>query len=245
MTVITEDTTVREVVVAYPQLRRVLERHRVDYCCNGQMKLKAAAQRAGVDYVRLVADLKQAITAPLESEAGRDWSRASMGELAGHIVQKHHAYLRQQMPRVDALLDTVMAAHRPHAEMLMSMRRVFDALRAEIDAHMMKEEMVLFPYIKRLDDMAGRREPFAPMHCGTVANPIGQMQREHDSAGVALAELRRLSADYTLPADACPTFAELYKSLQDIEADLHEHIHMENNILFPRAISTEATLALN
>lgn len=151
--------------------------------------------------------------------------------------------MKKQMPRIDALLDTVLAAHRPHADMIMAMRRVFDSLRMEIDEHLMKEEMILFPYIKQLDAMAANREPFSPMHCGTVANPIRQMQHEHDSAGAALAELRKLTSDYTLPGDDCLTFAELYQSLQELEADLHEHIHLENNILFPKAIQIEDTLA--
>lgn len=235
-------TAVRDIVVAFPQTRRVFEAFGVDYCCNGQMELGAAVQRAGADYARLVRELEEAVRRPVGERPGRDWSGAGLDELARHILDTHHAFMRRQMPRIDRLMDTVTCAHRAHADMLIELRRVFDTLRLEIDAHLMKEEAILFPYIQRLDAMVGGREEPEPMHCGTVANPIRQMEHEHDSAGNALAEIRSLTDNFTLPADACPTFAELYQSLQELEADLHEHIHLENNILFPKAIQAEAAV---
>lgn len=243
MTRIAPDTVVRDIVVTWPQTRRVLERHGVDYCCNGQMALRVATDRAGADYDQVVADLGQAMAAPPDSGVARDWAQAGMAELADHILDTHHVFMHREMPRISRLLETTMAAHRPHAEMLAAVQKVFASLRAEIEMHLMKEEQILFPYLKELDRMASGQTPFVPMHCGSVANPIGQMEHEHDNAGEALAAMRRLTSNYTLPADACPTFAELYESLKRLEADLHEHIHLENNILFPRAVQVEASVA--
>ena len=239
MTDIDRQTPVRDIVVKQPRTRRLLEQRGIDYCCNGQMPLGQAAERAGVDAGALITELREAIESPPERDDERDWSGAPLADLADHIVETHHAFMRRQMPRIDRLLTTVTAAHPPHARMLMALRGTFDRLRTEIDEHLMKEEMVLFPYVRQLDAMTSDQAPFEPMHCGTVANPIRQMEHEHDAAGEALAELRSLTAGYTLPDDACPTFEELYQSLQELEADLHEHIHLENNVLFPRALEAE------
>ena len=244
MITIAPETTVRDIVVAYPQARRLFEAQGIDYCCNGGMTLTAAAKRAGQDYVQLVSAVEQLIQQPPPGDIGRDWSQAPLAELVDHILDTHHAFSRKQLSRIDGLLTTVAGAHRRHAEMLLAMRQVFDRLHMEIEQHLLKEEMILFPYIKQLQPMIAGFEPYVPMHCGSVARPIEQMQHEHDSAGAALSELRRLSSGYALPPDGCPTFAELYQSLQELEIDLHEHIHLENNILFPRAMQAERSFGL-
>ncbi len=239
-----ENTTIRDIVVAFPQTRRVFERLGLDYCCGGQTEIKVAVEQAGFEYETVLAHLEKAACERNETTPSeQNWQEAPVADLVDHIFSVHHAFLRRQFPRINGLLDTVISAHKPHAEMLQSLQRVYIGLRDEIENHLMKEEMILFPYIRQLDDMSAGRQSFVPMHCGSVANPIGQMEYEHTSAGEALAKLHALSSDYTLPTDACPTFAELYQSLRDLEADLHEHIHLENNILFPRAIEVERTLA--
>jgi regulator of cell morphogenesis and NO signaling len=148
--------------------------------------------------------------------------------------------MREALPRLDNLLNTVIGAHGArHGDMLRALRTTFAGLRQEIEMHLMKEEQVLFPYIRQMEESVSRSGAVPPMHCGTVRNPVRQMEAEHENAGEALASMRSLTEDYTLPADACPTFAALYEGLQDMEADLHEHIHLENNILFPRAEQME------
>jgi regulator of cell morphogenesis and NO signaling len=161
-----------------------------------------------------------------------------LGMLADRIVESHHAYLNEALPRLDTLLTRVFDAHGAVHPELARMRLVFGGLKGELELHLMKEERILFPLIKELE----AADSLPAIHCGTVNNPIGVMEHEHDSAGSALKELRELSGGYALPADACTTYRVLFHSLQELEADLHRHIHRENNILFPRAAELERSL---
>ena len=238
---INDDMTVRDLVVSFPQTREVLDRHKVDYCCGGHRDLRGAAKAAGAPLEALLAELRAAAAAPAARRGeDTDWSSASLTKLARHVEDRHHAFMKRQLPRINDLLNKVLKAHGArHGRMLESLRKVFQGLSDEIQMHLMKEEQVLFPCIAQLQAAADRNEPPPPMHCGSVQNPIRQMELEHENAGAALAEMRRITADYRLPADACETFAALYDALSAVEADLHEHIHLENNILFPRAVELE------
>ena len=152
----------------------------------------------------------------------------------------HHGYMKAALPRLGSLVPKVLKAHAEHhGNVLRQVQTLFDALNAELSSHLMKEEQVLFPYIVALElhFRDGTAKPPAPF--GSARNPIRQMEREHESAGQALAKLREVTDNYTLPPDACPTFKAMYEELQRMEADLHQHIHLENNILFPRAIELE------
>lgn len=241
----TKDTTLREIVAICPQARPVLDRHRLDYCCGGAQSLLTAAAGAGMDADEVLEELKRA--AASAGAPGGDstaWSRATLSELVAHILKKHHAYLRAILPQIGLALPKVQRAHGPrHGAIIEPLHREFEGLCLELEAHLEKEERVLFPYTQALDAAFSGLAGLPPHHCGTVRNPIRQMEHEHTEAGRALAEMRRLTSDYALPADACPTFAGLYQDLQAMEADLHEHIHLENNILFPRAVAIEAELA--
>jgi len=171
----------------------------------------------------------------------RDWQTASLNELIDHIPTKHHAWLKTELPRLSRILHKLTEAHgAKHGDTLRALAGTFQALQQELDAHMMKEEVVLFPIIRSLEAASQAGVQPAPFHGGSVANPIRVMEHEHDSAGRALAEMRATTANYTLPADACNTYRALYDGLQELEADLHQHIHLENNILFPRAAALEA-----
>ena len=144
--------------------------------------------------------------------------------------------MKVQLPRVEARLAKVLQAHGDrHGDMLCAVARVYGAMKAELDGHLAKEEMVLFPLVRALEGGV----PSGSFHCGSVQNPIRVMCMEHDSAGEALVELRRLTGGFTVPPDACNTFRALYFELEEMERDLHRHIHLENNILFPRAIALE------
>jgi regulator of cell morphogenesis and NO signaling len=157
-------------------------------------------------------------------------------ELIENIKSTHHAYVREQIPNLEALLDKVTAKHGKNHPELGGVRQTFTALAEELTLHLMKEEQILFPYIVRGEESSAQHEPAPPSCFGSVENPIRMMMSEHDQAGEALREMRRLTADYKLPEDACTSFRALYRLLQEFEADLHQHIHKENNILFPRAI---------
>jgi regulator of cell morphogenesis and NO signaling len=208
-------------------------KHGIDFCCGGKIAVTEACVRKGLDPALLLAEIDQAIQAP---EDRTDWLAAPLAALIDHILDTHHAYMKTQLPRVEAMLAKVVQAHSDrHGEMLRAVAAVYGLMKTELDGHLLKEEMVLFPLVRALDGGA-QAESF---HCGSVQNPIRVMWMEHDSAGEALVQLRRLTGDYLPPEDACNTFRALYFELAEMERDLHRHIHLENNILFPRAIALE------
>lgn len=237
MTTMNLNATVGELVTERPSRARVFEKHGIDYCCGGKMPLTEACGHRGVSVDLVARELAEADAAPSGEE--RDWAAAALTELADHIEQTHHAYLRRELPRLTQLVSKVASVHgERHPEMREALR-VFMGLRSELESHMLKEEQVLFPMIRGLEQADG------PMtfHCGSINNPIRMMEFEHDNAGDALARLRELTSDYTPPADGCNTFRATLSGLAELEQDLHQHIHKENNILFPRAARLEAELA--
>lgn len=228
------EQTVAEIVTERPARARVFEKHGIDYCCGGKLPLADACGRRGVDVDRVLADLHAADCQP--PSADLDWTAESLSRLVNHIVQTHHVYLRNELPRLTQMVEKVQSVHADRHPELNECRTVFRGLRAELESHMMKEEQILFPMIVALEN--GRAS--ATSHCGTINNPIRQMEHEHDDAGAALERLRTLTGGYAPPTDACNTYRAMLDGLAELEADLHQHIHKENNILFPRAAQLEA-----
>jgi regulator of cell morphogenesis and NO signaling len=238
---ITPDLHVARIATRDPATIRVFQRHGIDFCCGGKRPLAEACTEHGVDFDTLRDELATAAAGPGEAE--RDWAGAPLGELADHIVERFHAALREDLPRLAMMVDKVVAVHGDkHPEVLPALGRTFHALRAELEAHMPKEEHVLFPYAKELERLKAAGGPFAGSPFGSVRTPIGVMEDEHDVAARALAELRRLTDGFEPPAGACTTFCGLYHGLAELESDTHRHIHLENNVLFPRAEALEAEL---
>jgi regulator of cell morphogenesis and NO signaling len=234
MTTSTIDLSVGQIAAEFPASVRVFEKYGIDFCCGGKIPVTEACGRKGLDTAILLAEIDQAVQTPAEDPT--DWLTAPLPALIDHILRTHHAYMKVQLPRVEALLAKVLQAHSDrHGDMLRTASAVYGAMKAELDGHLAKEEMILFPLVRALH---GGAQP-GSFHCGSVRNPIRVMCMEHDSAGEALVQLRRLTGDYTLPEDACNTFRALYFELAEMERDLHRHIHLENNILFPRAITLE------
>jgi regulator of cell morphogenesis and NO signaling len=238
---ITAQTIVRDVVAKYPQARAVFEKYGIDYCCGGEKKIEEAMQGKAVAFEELVAELNEAMSGAADpDDTTRDWYAASLSELADYIEERHHTFMKAQLPHLRNILATVERAHNErHGEMLRELLGIYEGLQSEIENHLMKEEQVLFPYIRRIEAFVreGGGEPV--VHCGTIQNPIRQMEYEHENAGQALAKMREITSDYRLLEDACNTFRALYEGLEVMEADLHEHIHLENNILFPKSIELE------
>lgn len=235
--------SVRDFALESSRARKILESLGIDTCCGGRKALADAVRDAGLDMEIVRAQLNNTTT-EFGAEPGdtqkRDWRQASLAELADHIEETHHAFLREVIPRVSDRLTKVMKAHGAHhGDMLRDVQAAFTGLREEIEAHLLKEEQILFPYVREMSAALDAGKPLPPMHCGSVANPIHQMEHEHKNAGAALSFMRKRTSDYRLPDDACPTFAGLYEDLQAFEADLHEHIFLENNILFPKAVGME------
>ena len=234
----TAELTVGEIAARSPGSVRVFEKYRIDFCCGGKVPLEEACGKRGLDPATVLEEI-DAATAPPAAGA-TDWQSADLDALMDHILTTHHAYMKRELPRLAAMLAKVVAAHgERHGDVLGPLAATFAPMKEELDGHLMKEEMVLFPLIRSLD-LAKKTGSAAPVsHCGSVRNPLRVMIMEHDSAGGALARMRTLTGDYTLPADACNTFRALYFGLAEMEADLHRHIHLENNILFPRAVAAE------
>ncbi len=237
------EQTVAEILLRHPLVRARLEQLGVDYCCGGKKPLADAVKDAGLDLETVLADLEQTLRQMQTATPATDWTASTLTVLADHILETHHGFTKTQLSRIGVLLARVQNAHRDrHGAMLDSLKHAFDPLRAELEAHLMKEEQILFPAIKAIDAFISGRGRRPVIHCGSVANPIRQMENEHESAGEALAAMRRITGNYRMPADACQTFNALFDALQAVEADLHEHIHLENNILFPKSIAQEKTL---
>jgi len=243
---ISENTSVAEVVTKHPQTRRLLEKMGIDYCCGGKHSLKDACNKSGLSWQDVISKLKKTIEQSVsERSQSKNWTEVSLTELVQHIIDAHHAYLKERLPRLKSLSDKVYNAHKQHhGEMIQELKRAIETLRIDIEMHLAKEEQILFPLLKEMEAFAKKQGPKPTVHCGSVENPIHQMEVEHDAAGNLLAQMRKITSEYKLPDDACESFKTLYDGLKELEKDLHEHIHLENNILFPKAVKLESEIDL-
>lgn len=229
--------TVKDFVVEMPGATRVLEKLGIDYCCGGGRSLGDACASPGITVDQLMGSLQT--NEPAAGSEQRDWRAESLSSLANYILEKHHTFTRDEIARLNGMLDKVCGVHGQNHPELKQIQQVFTNLGNDLTTHMFKEEQILFPYIFQLDAAVSRGSavPFSPF--GTVRNPIRMMMFEHDNAGAMLREIRDLSKKFTVPPDGCTSFHSLYEGLEGFEQDLHQHIHLENNLLFPRAIELE------
>jgi regulator of cell morphogenesis and NO signaling len=232
---ITSESRVGDLVAAHPALARVFEKLRIDYCCGGKRSLAEVARERGLS-AETVAEVISATAATLgETHREIDAAALSQAELIDHIEQKHHAYVRGELPRLVEMADRLATKHGRRDPRLPEIADTVRALADEMASHMQKEEQILFPLVRRIEQ--GARDSF---HCGSIANPIRMMEAEHESAGQALARLRELTDNFTPGAEACNTHRALLAGLAEFEQDLHRHVHKENNVLFPRALARAA-----
>lgn len=238
MTIATEKT-VRELALESPASTRVLEKLGIDYCCGGNKSLEQACRAANLKIDHVLDSLSEANQAALVMQTEQNWDAEPLANLIGHIQSTHHKYTRDEIARLCPLLEKVCSVHGKNHPELFQVQEVFKRLAQELGAHMMKEEMILFPYILRMESAVAGQEAIAPAPFGSVQNPVSMMEHEHDSAGNALRAMKQASNEYSAPSDACISYQTLYKALAAFEADLHQHIHLENNILFPRAVALE------
>lgn len=222
--------SVGEWVVERPSRSRIFEKLGIDYCCGGRRPLAAACTEQGLDpsTVARMLDAGDAVTPGAEEP---EPAGMSLTQLADHIEAVHHSYLRNELPRLEAMVRKVASVHGENHLWLIELDQVFQGFCQELHAHMEKEERVLFPMIRSLE----RGDAAAATHCGGLGNPIRAMEHEHDQAGAALATMRRLSDDYRPPEGACNTFVAMLDAIAELEGDMHRHVHKENNVLFPRA----------
>ncbi len=231
--------TIGEIAAENPAATAIFEKLGLDYCCGGGQTLGQACGAAGISAEEVERSLEAAAEAARTRGSERNWTAEPLADLMAHIRSTHHAYTRAAIERLEPLFAKVYGVHGKNHPELLEMRNAFAGLAQELAMHLMKEEMMLFPYIERMEEAAIEKSPAPPAPFGSVRNPVSMMLHEHDSAGDALRELRESSGGYTPPSDACASFRALYQALEELEADLHQHIHLENNILFPRAIQME------
>ena len=232
--------TVREIALQYPISTRIFEEFRIDYCCGGKKPFEAACADAGVPVATVEEHLKELLANDSRRMPER-FDRYTLSGLVDHILETHHAFTRDEISSLAPLMEKVAERHGTNHAALIELRELVLTLFAELQPHMEKEELVLFPYLKELDSVrtGGLRIP-APF--GSVNGPISVMEAEHDAAGEILREMRGVTDDYELPPDACPSFTALFARLEALERDIHQHIHLENNILFPKAVQLESKI---
>lgn len=229
---------VRDIATATPAAVRVFEKYGIDYCCGGGLSLTEACTAKGLKIDEVLASLEAAsASTPTEDT---DWTKQPLANLASYIVKNHHAYVTREVPRLNDLAGKVVSRHGDTHPELSQIQAKLIELGDELITHQGKEEVVLFPYIAKLESFASGNGK-KPRDCfGSISHPIAMMTKDHDVAGNLMAEIRSLSRDFTPPENACPTYRAFYAGLLDFEKDLHRHVHLENNILFPRSLELEA-----
>lgn len=226
---LTEDTPVGQIAAASTRLRRLLDELGIDYCCHGDRPLIDAAREAFRNVDTVLAALRCGLSQPVDTDA-RDWSGAPLGEMVDHIIATFHVPLREALPRLVLLATRVRGVHdAAHGDVLRPLTERLEGLGRDLLDHMTNEERTLFPLARWVAD-GGSPAP------AELTAAIDELRGDHDRAGTALAELRRLTNGYDVPGDACPSFRALYEDLALLERDLHEHVHLENNVLFPRLV---------
>lgn len=235
--------TVRDIAVHYPVTVRVFESLGIDYCCGGRRSLQEACEKASVNLAETLQLLSSADE--LSSKEGSNWADTRILELTQHIVEQHHSYVRRESPRLIAMLDKVVTCHGADHQELKSIQEMFVAMVDELAMHMMKEENLLFPHLVKLEEAVRQGSPMPHASFGSVEDPISRMMADHDDAGALTVHIRDLSNDFKVPVGACPTYRGLYQGLEEFERDLHRHVHLENNILFPKAIEIERKESAN
>lgn len=232
-----EDETLGEIAVKDLRKARIFKKYGLDFCCGGKKTVKEACREKGLDITKVEQELQEADQLPETALlAYNDWNLTFLSDF---IVNTHHAYVRKTLPELLAYAQKVNRVHGANHPELSEVALIVENLYNEMMAHMVKEEQVLFPYIKALEHASGGHQPLQAAHFGTVKAPVNMMEMEHEVVGQYMARIREITNDYHLPADSCASYNLLYRMLPEFEEDLHLHVHLENNILFPKAILVE------
>src|SRR5262245_58453766 len=231
---LTPEALVSDIAAAHPATVSVCQRHNVNFCCGGQVSIADACRKHGLEIGELLRELDTSMSAGTEDE---DWNAVSLAALAGHIQRRYHDVLRTELPRIADLLARVLRRHgETYPAMLLPLRDHFHEMADELLQHMQKEEVVLFPAIVALEAASTAHDGRNHGRWQWIAQPIQVMEAEHASADAKLTAMRDATDDYTLPPGACPTFRGLFYGLRELERDLHAHVSLENDVLFPRAV---------
>lgn len=224
----------------------VFEKYHLDFCCKGKRSLQQACTESAVPVETILTELEVTEQNPSDKVI-INYMNLSLSQLADTILSTHHTYVKKEMPAIAQYLQKVASKHGVRHPEMRKVFEIFTAVKEEMELHMQKEEGVLFPRIKELEKqlLSGSK---IHLNITYLKSPISLMEQEHDHAGAAMAEIRKLTGNYTLPDDACTTYRLSFAALEAFELDLHQHVHLENNILFPKAMrlfKEQESLSLN
>lgn len=231
--------TVAEVVTENINTAHVFRKYGIDFCCGGGVEVRRAAEKAGVNYEELVRELLLTVSSNTNSNNYNNWE---LDYLADYIVNVHHSYIEESIPLIVQYASRVVQVHGSAYPELIQIQRLFSEVAAELGGHCKKEEMILFPFVKKMQGVKKEGNHMERPAFDTVHNPIRMMEADHEEAGANFRKISALSNSYTPPEGVCNTFKAFYAKLEEFEQDLHQHVHLENNILFPRSISLEKEL---
>lgn len=225
------NTSLGDFVALYPRTRKVFEEFGLDYCCGGKEDIKRAAKKQKIDINELISLLEKTINKASEQTVEKIWINESLTDIINHIQSKHHRFMWKELPHVDELLDKIVRVHgEKHGDFLNDLNNIYKNLKKNLEKHLEDEENLLFPYVKELEISIKKSDNDKK----NFKDILKILYEEHDEAGEALSRIRSLTSNYILPEDACASFEALYENLQAMEDDLHEHVHLENTVLFPR-----------
>ena len=232
--------TIGEIVTKDYRKAQIFKKLGIDFCCGGKKTLDEVCTSKGLD---IEAVKKELLTnQPSDGASFPPFDKWDIGFLSDYIINTHHTYVKENIPFILELANKVAKVHGDSHQELTQVAEIFGRIASDLSSHLVKEESTLFPYIKELAVAAKNDMPIAGASFGTINNPTQMMEMEHEQAGEDMAAIRRATNDYTLPADACTSYTILFKKLQEFENDLFNHVHLENNILFPKAIQLEIDL---
>lgn len=231
-----KETTVADLVAKNLNTAHVFKKYGIDFCCGGKKSIESVCEKNGIDFSILSHELMEAVNTKERSYNYNQWE---LDFLSDHIVNVHHRYIEESIPLLLSYGDKVTKVHGHHNTELPEIYELVKQVCGELAAHMKKEELILFPFIKKIANAKRENNTLPRPHFGSVDNPVAMMEDEHEAAGEMLREIAELSSQYTPPDHACNTYKAYYSLLNEFEQDLHLHIHLENNILFPKAKQME------
>ncbi len=225
-----------EIVNAFPKASDIFKEYKIDFCCGGNRPLNTAIEEQNVNETELMSKINEAYENYENSSKDKNWAEAETGEIIERILNKHHAYLWSELPVIGRLSTTILRVHGAHHPELSKVHKLFNTLKMELEDHLTKEETIQYPAIKEYEKTKSKE------NLKRAVDIINDLEAEHTGAGDILKELREITNDYSIPDDVCETFEKTYQKLQELESDIFQHIHLENNILFPRLRDTQFSI---
>lgn len=241
---INEDITIGEIVAKDNRTASVFESLGIDFCCQGNRTIDEVCETRNIDSRDLIEDIQKVLQESKITQVN-DYNIWTLDKLALHIEEKHHKYVEKQIPVIKQYLDKICTVHGKQHTELFIVQELFNASSGELSMHMKKEELVLFPFIYKMVKFKKENKPYEIPGFGTVQNPIQMMMDEHDNEDERFRQINKITQNYRIPDDACESYMACFAYLQEFDEDLHLHIHLENNILFPKAIELEKQLVAN